>query len=376
MLHLAILGNASNYHLRRWLPALADQGIRVSLASFVEPAADLAGVDFHRIERPTKGMLPHGLLDFLTATSRARRLLKDLEPDVVMGSYATNYGFLAARTGFHPFVLQTWTADVQLYPKVGAKRFILAPMVRKALKTADLVTTDGPALKTEVLTSFPFTEGKVHSILWGIELDEYVRLDKRRSSARAALEVPDSAVVVTIARGLRFHDRPDVSLPAISHVLETRPEVHAIVLTLGHPVTDGIRPHIDALEANPRCHVVDRFLDRTHIQDVWAASDFVVSVPLFDGISEALLEAMAAGCIPIVSDIPPNRVIVPDARNAIFSRADSSDTLAADIGRGIDQLTRFQEAAVPANRAWVRENASVEQAAASLATLLKDLIKQ
>jgi glycosyltransferase involved in cell wall biosynthesis len=102
----------------------------------------------------------------------------------------------------------------------------------------------------------------------------------------------------------------------------------------------------------------------------------VVSIPLFDGISETLLEAMAAGCIPILSDIPPNRIIVPDSENAIFTRADSAQALAADIRMSLEQLDRLKETAVPANRKWVRENASIENAAGRLTDLLKRLVEK
>jgi len=112
------------------------------------------------------------------------------------------------------------------------------------------------------------------------------------------------------------------------------------------------------------------------VRDVWAASDLVVSIPLFDGISETLLEAMAAGCIPVLSDIPPNRIIVPDPDNAIFTRADAPETLADAILDGLDRLNELKESAVPANKAWVRKNASIDQAADRLAGLLRGLVEK
>ena len=100
-----------------------------------------------------------------------------------------------------------------------------------------------------------------------------------------------------------------------------------------------------------------------------------MSVPLFDGISETLLEAMAAGCIPILSDIPPNRIIVPDSENAIFTRADSAATLAADIEKGLGRLDQLRRVAVPANQRWVQEHASIEGAAKRLADLMSELVE-
>jgi glycosyltransferase involved in cell wall biosynthesis len=43
-----------------------------------------------------------------------------------------------------------------------------------------------------------------------------------------------------------------------------------------------------------------------------------VSVPESDGTSVSLLEAMAAGCLPILSDLPANREWVEDGRNGLL----------------------------------------------------------
>ncbi len=376
MLHLAILANAANYHMRRWLPALAARGMRVSLLSFVEPSVPIPDVDFHLIERATRRFARHSLADFLLGGASARKLVKKLSPDILMGSYATNYGFLGARTRFRPFVLQTWTADVQLYPKNGWRRHVLGPMVRHAMSSADLITTDGPALREVVVEAYPDCEARTESILWGIELEHYLGLSNLRKQVRSRLGIPDDAVAITCARGLRFHDRPEISLPALLEVLDANDSVFGIVLTLGHVPDERASPSLEALRAHARCLVVDRFLDSSAVSDIWSASDFVVSIPLFDGISETLLEAMAAGCIPILSDIPPNRIIVPDSENAIFTRADSAQALAADIRMSLEQLDRLKETAVPANRKWVRENASIENAAGRLTDLLKRLVEK
>jgi glycosyltransferase involved in cell wall biosynthesis len=249
-------------------------------------------------------------------------------------------------------------------------------MVRRSLREADLVTTDGPALLAELVRSFPSCAGKAESILWGIELEQYLTLPERRSEAREDLLIPQDAVVITNARGLRIHDRPEISLPALERVLASRENVHVNVLTLGHQPEDAITGVLARLRAHPRCRVFDRFLNKEAVRDIWAASDLVVSVPLFDGISETLLEAMAAGCIPVLSNIPPNRIIVPDPENAIFTRADAPATVADDILRGLDRMDELRESAVPANQAWVRENASIDRAADRLAGLLRGLVEK
>jgi glycosyltransferase involved in cell wall biosynthesis len=246
-------------------------------------------------------------------------------------------------------------------------------MVRHALSRADLITTDGPALKDELLDTFPFCSGKVESILWGVEIDEFIGLRDTRQEARRTLRLPSDAVVITLARGLRLHDRAHVSLPALLETLNANPRAYGLVLTLGHPPRPEIKEVLAQLRSHERCRIVDRFLERPDVNDVWAASDFVVSIPRFDGISESLLEAMAAGCIPVLSDIAPNRIIVPDPENAIFSNADTASVLASDMQAALDMGEDSRQAATAANCEWVRKNASIDRAADRLAELLTDV---
>ena len=47
------------------------------------------------------------------------------------------------------------------------------------------------------------------------------------------------------------------------------------------------------------------------------AADVFVSVPSSDGTSVALLQAMAAGCFPIVSDLPSQRELIDHGVNGL-----------------------------------------------------------
>src|SRR3989338_8202586 len=76
--------------------------------------------------------------DFSCAFHSAR-IIKKIKPYVVHAHYATTYGFLAASTCFHPYILTVWGSDILYGPKVS-KWFRWK--VCYALKRADLITCD------------------------------------------------------------------------------------------------------------------------------------------------------------------------------------------------------------------------------------------
>jgi len=59
-------------------------------------------------------------------------------------------------------------------------------------------------------------------------------------------------------------------------------------------------------------------------QQNYLTSTIYVSVPTTDGTSISLLEALAYGCLPIVSDLPANREWIEDGVNGLISSGDLS----------------------------------------------------
>jgi len=77
-----------------------------------------------------------------------------------------------------------------------------------------------------------------------------------------------------------------------------------------------------------------RFLGRVHpndMADLLGKVDIYVSTSLYDGTSVSLLEAMASGCFPVVSDIPSNREWIRDGENGFLFPPDNAELLAQRI---------------------------------------------
>lgn len=67
------------------------------------------------------------------------------------------------------------------------------------------------------------------------------------------------------------------------------------------------------------------------MQNLLGQSDIYVSTSLFDGTSVSLLEAMASGCFPVVSDIPSNREWIEEGKNGFLFPVTDESTLAKKI---------------------------------------------
>lgn len=369
--HLAYLADGHNYHVKKWVRAIAETGAHVTLITFRPPEETIPNVSIERLPIRLGTKERYSYLNYLLAVRRVRSILKRINPDVLLGSYATHYGWVAARTGFHPFALQTWTFDLTSYPFKGAKRLVFGPIVRYSLTAADLVTTDGPALLAEGTRLYPHLADKFESIRWGIRLSNFRFGEHERDHARSKLSIPEKAVVITSPRGLLPVYRSEIVLPVLEKLLAAHQDFYAIVLTLGHSPTESTRTLLNRLATHPRVQVLDRFLDVDEMRNIWSATDIVVSIPHSDGISESLLEAVYSGAYPVMSDIVSNRSLVDEGIRGTLvpeppaSQLEEAIVKAAEKCRESDTTT--------ANRNWIKNNAAVESTAHHLIGLLQSL---
>ncbi|GIV60695.1 MAG: hypothetical protein KatS3mg043_1784 [Rhodothermaceae bacterium] len=374
--HLAYFGSGDNYHVQKWLPALARQDLRVTLLTFHPPPAPLDGVAVRHLRPPFRtSAKTMSWIDFCGPVRSLRRLIATLGVDVLMPSYATSYGWMGARTGFRPLLLNTWTYDVSVYPFEGLRRWLFRPVVGYVLRRAQAILTDGAALAGFIRSHYRVDPARVVPALWGPDLATFPFSPGLRPGARAAWHLPAGAPVVLSVRGVQDRYAPAQVLTAFQALLDAHPEVHVVVLTLGHARSEATRRRLADLAGHPRARIIDRFLDRTEMAAAWAAADVFVSVPPHDGISVSVLEGMYAGAIPVVSDIPSNRSFLKEGEQAFFVPPGDAGALAHTLLRILDALPRLRAVMAPGNHAWVRAHASVEATARQVADLVRRLAR-
>lgn len=145
MAHVVFLAPADQPHTTRWVQAMRQAGHRITVITF--HPADIPGVEVYTLPAPRF----LGKAGYLLSLPRVKRLLSRLSPDLLHAHYASSYGFLAACTGFHPFMLSVWGSDIYRAPY----RPHLRPLVRRALKSADLIGSTSSDMAEETRRHLP-----------------------------------------------------------------------------------------------------------------------------------------------------------------------------------------------------------------------------
>ena len=341
-MRIALLGNAAALHTRRWARGLAAAGATVRVFSLEDPADDPAFAAERATEAPLDVVrLPApawpSAVRYPAARAAAARAVDAFAPDVVEAHFVPNYGLLGVLVGRGPLVVHAWGSDLLRSP---ARSPLHAARARFVLSRADQVVVDAEALAV-VARALGAPASRLVVAPWGADL------------ARFPFGPPASAPHVVSLRQLE-------PLYDVATLIEALPVVHAAVPGLAVTIA-GDGPEADALAARARARGVDgvvRFVGRlphAALPALLADAAVVVSCALSDSTSISLLEAMAAGATPVVTDLPGNRAWVEDGvHGRLFPPGDSARLAAALLDALGDP--EFRAAARAAARRRVEEH--------------------
>jgi L-malate glycosyltransferase len=300
-----LLGDGSSPHLLKWVKELVKY-FDVYLISLREIQKEIFGlVDRDHLFYITCGRLHtkgRNLLFFLHLP-KIIKIIKKINPTFVNAHYLTSYGLAAALvqhwcSGKFFLVQSTWGTDILVTP---LKNWLFSISTRYSLNRARLITSDSEFMSEKIRQ---YTTTPVLTFTFG--LDRLPTLDPKQKQ-----------------KGLFFSNRIlsenyniDEVLLFFSKIAQREKNAQLII------ANDG-EQRFELEDLARRLQITDRvrfngFLSTEKQEEWYRKAEFFISIPTSDSTSVSLLEAMAYGCIPIVSDIPANHEWVTDGSAGIF----------------------------------------------------------
>jgi glycosyltransferase involved in cell wall biosynthesis len=304
----------------------------VTLLTFHPKANKLCFENVHIIkidELPRQFPICDGVRVYSLAFIRAfllRRFLETLAPDVLIGNWASTYGFYSALSGFKRFILFVWGSDVLLEPRI----FFLRPMIEYSIRKASFIVVDSDVQRQAVIglgghskkiVKFPwFDFDVVHTWM--------SRQSKGRKDIREKLGWNNNPIVISLRGhhpiyGLKY------LIKAIPQVIDKAPETRFLILGEG-ALTGSLMNLAEKLNVASYAKFVGG-VPRLEVIKYLVASDIYVSTSLSDGTSASLLESMTCGLPAILTDIPGNREWIKNGENGLLVPTKDSQSLAERI---------------------------------------------
>jgi glycosyltransferase involved in cell wall biosynthesis len=339
-MRLVLWGDGDSPHLLKWARALAP---RVQLwAASSRGFAD----GFERIVPAARRLALHTRPDPAGGNAALLRQLpcfaswlRQVRPDWIHAHYLSSHGtlaWLATHLLRAPgrLVGSAWGSDVLVAPERSAvQRWLL----RRVLRACALSTSDSMHMARRMQA---LGAGEVMTFPFGLEQLPALPQDK------------DDGLFFA-NRGLEPIYAPLRVIDSFAAIAEQWPQAQLVVANDGSLLA-AAQTRARELGLQDQVRFVGR-LDAQTQAGWYARARWFVSLPCSDSVSVSVLEAMAHGCIPILSDLPANRELVRAGDNGAVLA-----TGALPVAPALRALLARGPAIAAANHAWVREQAMFE----------------
>lgn len=304
-IRVALLGTAS-VHL-------------VNYAALVADNVDLHVISSDTLDVPTASSVQTSSLSlrpFYAIPSRISELKKriaDIRPDVIHVHQANTCAWYALQAaGQIPVLVTAWGSDVLVRSHSLVGRLLL----RYILRNGAAFSASCQYIAERMRRIHPMRGKRIEVANFGIE-DDFP-------------DVPKEPLVYS-NRYLNPLYRIDRIIRDFAlFVRSTEAQQWKLVIAGSGSEESRLKELVHSLGLENRV-VFTGWLEPTENRRWYARATVYVALPESDSTSISLYEAMAAGCIPVVTDLPANREVIQDGKNGVLVRESDSGFIARAV---------------------------------------------
>ena len=182
---ILILSDANSIHTYRWSKAIVMKGNKVSVFSLSEcknkfsPSYEELGVDIHSFKLHyfvfNKFKRNVTKLFYFLALIDLKKIISNIEPDIIHAHYLTSYGIIAYLSKFKPYYISVWGDDIFL----PIKNKLIKKVLISSLKNSNKVFSTSRAIHKTILEKY-----RVDSTIipFGVNVDLFKPILSKKSN--------------------------------------------------------------------------------------------------------------------------------------------------------------------------------------------------
>jgi len=324
---ICYVSNNFEIHDKRFLVKFVENNYDVHAVSFRKNGIDdnfkVNGVKYYEFCKVRKSYQKrfHGLNPFwyIATVKYLKKIVKEINPDILHGGYASISGFICALSGFHPFLLMPWGSDILFDPK---RNPVINKMVSFSIKHSDMITCDAETVKKRIVENYGHNSNKIIVFPWGIDLNVFN--PDNNNIPENLLEWRENFIVICTRQHKEVYGI-DYLIESIPFVVKENRNVRFLFIGDG-PLTNTYINQVKRLNVENYTKFIGRvknenlplYLNNSHIY---------VSPSLSDGSSLCLMEALACGLPVVVTNIEANHEWVKENINGILVAPKNTEDL-------------------------------------------------
>jgi glycosyltransferase involved in cell wall biosynthesis len=352
-MRLVLWGDGESPHLLKWARALAPQlELWAASSRGFLPGFDALLPPERRLALGTTPRAGGGNVALLRKLPRFAHWLRRVRPDWVHAHYLSSHGTLAwlATTMLGApgrLVGSAWGTDVLVTPQRSA---LQRGLISRVLRACALTTSDSMHMAQRMRDL-----GAAEVMCFPFGLETLPPLPAHKDDA-----------LFFANRGLEPIYAPQRVIEGFAAIAAAWPQARLVVANDGS-LLGALQARARVLGLQDQVRFVGR-LDAATQAEHYARARWYLSLPRSDSVSVSVLEAMAHGCVPLLSDLPANRELVHSGDNGLIL-ADGA-TLSSAM---LQPLQVRGEQIARANHDWVRQHAMFAPSVAAFLARLRQL---
>jgi len=362
---ICYIGDATSIHVKRWTKWFVERGYEVHLIT--DRPDNIEGVKIHTVR------LGRNPITFLIEAMQVKKLVKKIYPDILHAHYVSSYGFFAAFANYHPFVVSVWGSDVLRDAK---ESFVKRMIVKYALTRANIITFTAKFMENYIAEEFGLPRSKMVRVPGGADLRIFHRgYEEEVKELRKKMGIKENSPVIISNR--HMHPKYEIQsiIESIPYVIDEYP--NATFIFIKGNGEEAYEKEMEKLVSNLGVKDNVKFISKHVSPNEMAAylnlSDILLSIPKTDQFARSVMEGMACGVIPIVSDIEAYKQYLKDKKNAFFVNPDNPREIANKIIYCIKH-PELKETFYNINRKIIEENEDWNKNAKKMEKLYEELI--
>ncbi len=336
------LGMASSIHVQRWVNYFAEKGWDVELITFQSTIAETLNpkIKLHVVK---PGNIP--IIRFFKAKSGIIKHLKMIQPDIIhahsipaFGIYA---GLYAKKGGNEPIIVNAWG-----FYHINTHRGMKRKLDKLCLERAKIVAGTSWQMRDALVESFGIPKEKFVMFSWGIDTKIFFADYKEEiNKTRIQMNIEDDASVIISPRNMSPYYRIQNILKAASKVIEKHPKTIFIFLRGfgSEEFENEMKQEAKNLKIEGNVRFISRLLSPREMAIYLTLSDIMISNSKTDQMSSVILEGMACGTIPVLSDIEIYKTHIEHEKNGFFIDGEDIDELEKTISYCLEHLEIKEE---------------------------------
>jgi len=315
-------------HSFRWIEAFQQKGYDMSLITDcgLHSAPSLNTISAYVLPTLNRNNAPRRLIPNFLETIRA---LREINPDLVHLHFQHHYAPAIILARF-PFILTSWGIEVLTLPNADYPiRKLAVCTAKKALR----VVVDAECLK-DIWVKAGISERKIHVIPFGVDTSIFNPQACNKAIRNDLNLNKDDVVVISTRFFFNHHYNIDCLVKAIPLVRKKHEEAKFLIKGAG-PLENYLKRLSEKLGVSNSVRFAG-LVPHDRVAQYLSSADIYVSTSFMDSTSVSLLEAMACGLAPVVTDIAGNREWIEDGQNGFLFPPRDSEALAEKINELIE----------------------------------------